>query len=59
MSNKSEIISNQNQLKIADLFLLLGAVFILSLAPILIRLSETEISPNATLFNRFWITTVF
>jgi drug/metabolite transporter (DMT)-like permease len=30
----------------------------LSLAPIFIRVSELEISPNATVFNRFWISTV-
>ncbi|MDB9307912.1 DMT family transporter [Aphanizomenon sp. CS-733/32] len=34
------------------------AVFMLSLAPIFIRVSELEISPNATVFNRFWISTV-
>lgn len=58
MSNKPKIISSENQLKIADLFVLLVAVFTLSLAPILIRLSENEISPNATIFNRYWIATV-
>lgn len=31
------------------------AVFLLSLAAIFIKLSETEISSNATIFNRFWI----
>lgn len=58
MSNKQEIISVENRLNIADLLLLLVAAFILSLAPILIRLSETEISPNATIFNRYWIATI-
>ena len=53
MSSKLEIIPGENQLKIADFLLLLVAIFTLSLAPILIRLSETEISPNATIFNRY------
>jgi drug/metabolite transporter (DMT)-like permease len=30
----------------------------LSFSPILIRLSEVELGPNATIFNRFWISTV-
>ncbi|MBP5974445.1 EamA family transporter [Brasilonema sp. CT11] len=30
----------------------------LSFSPILIRLSEGELGPNATIFNRFWISTV-
>lgn len=40
---------------IASLVLSLVA---LSFSPILIRLSEGEIGPNATIFNRFWISTV-
>ncbi|MBO3463238.1 DMT family transporter [Aetokthonos hydrillicola Thurmond2011] len=30
----------------------------LSFSPILIRLSEGELGPNATIFNRFWISTI-
>jgi drug/metabolite transporter (DMT)-like permease len=40
---------------IASLVLSLVA---LSFSPILIRLSEGELGPNATIFNRFWISTV-
>jgi len=39
------------------LILLLIGVFTLSLAAILIKLSEQYIGPNATVFNRFWIAT--
>ncbi|MEB3177559.1 MAG: DMT family transporter [Nostocaceae cyanobacterium] len=38
--------------------LLLVGIFVLSLAAILIKLSEQYIGPNATVFNRFWIATV-
>ncbi|NET81141.1 MAG: DMT family transporter [Moorea sp. SIO1F2] len=37
---------------------LLGSLICLSLSPIFIRLSELEIGPNATAFNRFWIAAV-
>ncbi|GET41209.1 DMT family transporter [Microseira wollei] len=37
---------------------LLTAVFILSFAAILTRLSECDIGPSATIFNRYWIATV-
>jgi len=40
------------------LILLLVAIFALSLAAIFIKLSEQDIGPNATVFNRFWIATV-
>ena len=39
------------------LTLLLVGVFTLSLAAILIKLSEQYIGPNATVFNRYWIAT--
>ena len=35
----------------------LAAAFFLAFTPILIRISESFISPNATIFNRFWIAT--
>ncbi|MGB3513154.1 MAG: DMT family transporter [Microcoleaceae cyanobacterium] len=38
-----------------EIILLSIAVLILSLAPILIKFSENEISSNATVFNRLWI----
>jgi drug/metabolite transporter (DMT)-like permease len=40
------------------LILLSIAIFALSLAAILIKLSEQDIGPNATVFNRFWIAAV-
>jgi drug/metabolite transporter (DMT)-like permease len=40
-----------------QIILLFVAVFTLSLAAILIKLSEQYIGPNATIFNRFWIAT--
>lgn len=43
---------------IDSLAALLGSLICLSLSPIFIRLSELEIGPNATAFNRFWIAAV-
>ncbi|MGH8001678.1 MAG: DMT family transporter [Brasilonema sp.] len=40
------------------LFSLLLAVFILSFAAIFTRLSENELGPAATVFNRYWIATI-
>jgi len=37
---------------------LCGGMFAISFAPILIRLGEGELGPNATIFNRFWVATV-
>lgn len=37
---------------------ILAKLFILALLPILLIISENSISPNATIFNRFWIATV-
>ena len=45
-------------LPIDSLVALLGSIICLSFSPIFIRLSELEIGPNATAFNRFWITAV-
>ncbi|MBW4636531.1 MAG: DMT family transporter [Iphinoe sp. HA4291-MV1] len=39
-------------------FLMLIAVCILALAPILIRICEQEVPPNAIVFDRFWMTAV-
>ena len=44
--------------KIWALGALSAALLAVSLAAIFIRLSEREISPNATVFNRLWIATV-
>ncbi|MGB3509136.1 MAG: DMT family transporter [Microcoleaceae cyanobacterium] len=45
-------------LPIDSLAALIGSIVCLSLTPIFIRLSEQEIGPNATIFNRFWISAV-
>lgn len=37
---------------------LLADLVIIAFLPILLKVSEYEISPNATIFNRFWIATV-
>ncbi|NEO23682.1 MULTISPECIES: DMT family transporter [unclassified Moorena] len=37
---------------------LIGSIICLSFSPIFIRLSELEMGPNATAFNRFWIAAV-
>ncbi|SRR5579883_88492 len=37
---------------------LVASLMALSFSPILIRVSEGELGPNATIFNRFWISTV-
>lgn len=62
MTNNIELVqkaeTNFLSVVLANLLLPLG-VFFLSLAGILIRLSEQEIGPNATIFNRLWITTLF
>ncbi len=42
---------------LAYLFLAI-AILILSFAPILIRLSESDLGPYGTIFNRFWIATL-
>src|ERR671933_400985 len=42
-------------LPIESLAALIGSMVCMSFTPIFIRLSEIEIGPNATIFNRFWI----
>lgn len=42
----------------AALASLIASLVALSFSPILIRLSQSELGPNATIFNRFWISTV-
>ncbi|MDJ1171753.1 DMT family transporter [Roseofilum sp. BLCC_M154] len=44
-----------SSLPIDSLAALTGSLICLSLSPIFIRLSEIEIGPSATAFNRFWI----
>ncbi|MEH2285214.1 MAG: EamA family transporter [Nostoc sp.] len=48
-------VSNQTQIAIAALFLGVGAI---SFGSIFMKLSEIELSPSATVFNRFWLATV-
>lgn len=49
--------TNFNQKTMAFVSLFVGVVAI-SFGSIFIRLSEAELSPNATVFNRFWLTSV-
>ena len=49
--------TQNNTFPLAFLSLLLG-VFILSFAAIFTRLAENELSPSATIFNRYYIATV-
>lgn len=54
---KNNCNSQQNvSLYIKSIFTLTIATFAFSLVPILYRISEDEISAEATIFNRFWIT---
>ncbi len=57
MLNKAELSQQQTKptLDLIELTLLAIAVLILSLAAIFIKLSENELGPNATIFNRLWI----
>jgi drug/metabolite transporter (DMT)-like permease len=52
---QEQLFATPTTVAIASLVLSLVA---LSFSPILIRLSEGELGPNATIFNRFWISTV-
>ncbi|MEB3343545.1 DMT family transporter [Okeania sp.] len=45
-------------LPIDSLAALFGGLICLSFSPIFIRLSEYDLSPNATIFNRFWIAAI-
>jgi len=47
-----------SSLPIDSLAALTGSLICLSLSPIFIRLSEIEIGPSATAFNRFWIAAI-
>ncbi|MDZ8032609.1 DMT family transporter [Nostoc sp. DedSLP04] len=46
---------NQTKIAIASLFLGVGAI---SFGSIFMKLSEIELSPSATVFNRFWLASV-
>ncbi|WP_292719158.1 DMT family transporter [Nostoc sp. JL34] len=48
-------LSNQTKIALASLFVGVGAI---SFGSIFVRLSETELSPNATVFNRLWLGSV-
>ncbi|MEH2315653.1 DMT family transporter [Nostoc sp.] len=48
-------VSNQTKIALALLFLSVSAI---SFGSIFVRLSETELSPNATVFNRLWLGSV-
>ena len=48
--------SSSTEVKMAYLAIL-ATVFIIAFIPILLRISESSITPNATIFNRLWIAT--
>lgn len=60
--NSATINSQESKQKLLtgtlSLVILLVAVSALSFSPILTKLSEIEISPTATIFNRLWIATI-
>ena len=60
MTNQLELPKQQSDTtsSVLDFAALFVAVVSLSMAGILIRLSESEISPIATTFNRLWIATL-
>ena len=49
---------SQNDSSLLDFSSLLLGVFILSFAAIFTRIAENELSPSATVFNRYYIATV-
>ncbi len=60
MTSKSEVpdthlVGSSGKIAIITTF---AAAFFLAFMPILIRIGESFLSPNATIFNRFWIATV-
>ena len=60
LGNQSNLTNGEladSQSKIWAIVWLSAALLAVSLAAIFIRLSEREISPNATVFNRLWIAT--
>ena len=59
MTDQIEIANQQSDSKITGAIIAsFVAVGVFGIVPILIRLSENEISPNTTMFNRFWIAAV-
>ncbi|MEH2057912.1 MAG: EamA family transporter [Nostoc sp.] len=48
-------VSNQTKIALVSLFLGVGAI---SFGSIFMKLSEMELSPSATVFNRFWLASV-
>ncbi|MBC6418597.1 MAG: DMT family transporter [Prochloron sp. SP5CPC1] len=59
MTNQLELPQQESKAEtVLALLAISVALVAVSFAPILIRWSETEISPNATIFNRLWIATV-
>ncbi|MEH1794226.1 DMT family transporter [Nostoc sp.] len=49
-------VSNQKKIALTALFVGVGAI---SFGSIFVKLSETQLSPNATVFNRLWLASVF
>ncbi|MBD2603583.1 DMT family transporter [Scytonema hofmannii FACHB-248] len=60
MTNQLEIVNEQSYSKeTGAIIAIFIAILIFGIMPILIRWSENEIGPNATMFNRCWIASVF
>lgn len=60
MNNQAKVLqlNHLSLLPIDSLAALIGGLICISFSPIFIRLSEYELSPNATIFNRFWIAAI-
>ncbi|MEM1170147.1 MAG: DMT family transporter [Cyanobacteria bacterium P01_H01_bin.35] len=59
MTKQLELASEEKIRTTRAIVAIIGALIILAFMPIFIRVSESEISPNATVFNFSWIGTVF
>ncbi|MDQ2099627.1 MAG: DMT family transporter [Tychonema bourrellyi B0820] len=58
LANQDDLASTDNRGNFWAIVWLSAALLAVSFAAIFIRLSEREIGPNATIFNRLWIATV-
>ncbi|NEQ40171.1 MAG: DMT family transporter [Okeania sp. SIO3I5] len=60
MNNQARVLQFKqlSLLPIDSLAALFGSMVCISFTPILIRFSEYELGPNATIFNRFWIAAI-
>ena len=64
LTNRAEVIdsaitnSSESKPEILNLLILILAVVALAFSPIFTKLSESEISPTATIFNRLWLASI-